>query len=156
WCMASAPRGSGSHATQAVGMARHARPDLFSHFGENLSPERPPGTTIGVKRPERPHMPLLHDLFRLLRRARAGPEGPDLSDGALLERFLTQRDEAAFETLLERHGPMVLAVCRRVVGERDGHAAEDAFQATFLVLARRAGSIRKQASVGSWLFGVAQ
>src|SRR5438105_4032684 len=97
---------------------------------------------------------LLRDLFRYLRRARAGPEGPDPTDGTLLQRYLERRDEAAFELLLERHGPMVLGVCQRVVG--DSHAAEDAFQATFLVLARRADSIRKQASVGSWLFGVAQ
>jgi RNA polymerase sigma factor (sigma-70 family) len=95
---------------------------------------------------------LLGDLFRFLRRERAA--GPDLSDGALLERFLDQRDEAAFEALLQRHGPMVLGVCQRVTG--DTHAAEDAFQATFLVLARKAGAIRKQASLASWLFGVAQ
>src|SRR5262249_16998692 len=81
-------------------------------------------------------------------------EGQGLTDSALLERFLSQREEAAFEMLMQRHGPMVLGVCQRVAG--DAHAAEDAFQATFFVLARRAGTIRKQASVGSWLYGVAQ
>jgi internalin A len=96
---------------------------------------------------------LLGELFRYLRRESA-VAGQELSDGALLERFLDQRDEVAFENLVQRHGPMVLGVCRRVVG--DTHAAEDAFQATFFVLARKAGSIRNQASVGSWLFGVAQ
>lgn len=96
---------------------------------------------------------LLGDLFRFMRRESVAC-GPDLTDGALLKRFLDQRDEVAFEALLQRHGPMVLGVCLRVVG--DTHAAEDAFQAIFLVLARKAGAIRKQASVGSWLFGVAQ
>src|SRR5437764_909691 len=99
---------------------------------------------------------LLQDLFHFLRRAGAAPEGTDLSDGALLERFLALREEAAFEALLQRHGPMVLAVCRRVAGAGDSHAAEDAFQATFLVLARRAASIRKHTSLASWLFGVAR
>ncbi len=75
------------------------------------------------------------------------------SDGRLLERFDRQRDESAFETLLRRHGPMVLAVCRRVLN--DAHEAEDAFQATFLVLARRARAVRKREAVGSWLHGVA-
>jgi RNA polymerase sigma factor (sigma-70 family) len=97
---------------------------------------------------------LLHDLFRLLRRARAAPDGPDGSDAALVERYLARRDETAFETLLARHGPMVLGVCQRVAG--NPHDAEDAFQATFLVLARRAASIRKRASLASWLFGVAR
>ena len=77
--------------------------------------------------------------------------------GRLLERFLAHRDEeaeAAFEELMTRHGPMVLRVCRGVL--RDPHDAEDAFQAAFLVLAHQAGSIRRQNSLASWLFGVAQ
>jgi RNA polymerase sigma factor (sigma-70 family) len=74
-------------------------------------------------------------------------------DGHFLDRFVDTRDELAFATLVERHGPMVLRVCRGVLG--DVHDAEDAFQATFLVLARKARSIRKQASVGPWLHGVA-
>src|SRR5216683_6826310 len=77
----------------------------------------------------------------------------ETSDRELLERFLAQREEAAFVALLKRHGPMVLQVCRRIQGNE--HDAEDAFQATFLLLARKAGSIRKQESVASWLHGVA-
>jgi RNA polymerase sigma factor (sigma-70 family) len=79
-----------------------------------------------------------------------------LTDGQLLERFADRRgegSEAAFSALMQRHGPMVLRVCREAL--RDTHAAEDAFQATFLVLARRAGAIRKTESVGPWLYGVA-
>ena len=71
----------------------------------------------------------------------------------MLERFATDGEEEAFQALVERHGPLVLGVCRRVLG--DEHEAEDAFQATFLVLARCAGSIRKSHSVASWLYGVA-
>jgi RNA polymerase sigma factor (sigma-70 family) len=70
-----------------------------------------------------------------------------------VERFVSQRDEVAFAALLERHGPMVLGVCRRIL--HDGHRAEDAFQATFLVLVRKVSSIRKQQSIASWLHGVA-
>jgi DNA-directed RNA polymerase specialized sigma24 family protein len=80
-------------------------------------------------------------------------EGQGTSDGVLLERFAGRGDETAFAALLQRHGPMVFALCRRLLA--DDHDAEDAFQATFLVLVRKARSIRKQASLGSWLFGVA-
>jgi polysaccharide biosynthesis/export protein len=79
-----------------------------------------------------------------------------LSDRQLLERFASRRDasaEAAFEALVLRHGPMVLRVCRNVLG--DSTDAQDAFQATFLVLVKRGGSIRRLESVGSWLYGVA-
>jgi RNA polymerase sigma factor (sigma-70 family) len=76
-----------------------------------------------------------------------------LSDRELVARFSAHRDEAAFEALVQRHGPMVLCVCRRVLGNE--HDAEDAFQATFLVLSRKTASLRRQESVGSWLFGVA-
>ena len=79
-----------------------------------------------------------------------------LGDSQLLERFLLRGDdgaESAFSALVERHGPMVERVCWGVL--RDVHAAEDAFQATFLILARKAASIRRRASVSSWLFGVA-
>ena len=80
-----------------------------------------------------------------------------LSDGNLLERFLNDRGsvgEAAFAAIVERHGPMVQRVCHGVL--RESHDADDAFQATFLILARKAGSIRRQGSVASWLFGVAR
>jgi RNA polymerase sigma factor (sigma-70 family) len=92
----------------------------------------------------------VHRLFRL------GTVG-GLTDGQLLDRFVTRRgedSEAAFEELMHRHGPMVLRVCCGMLG--DPLNAEDAFQATFLVLAQRAGSIRRRASVSSWLFGVAR
>src|SRR5215471_14396003 len=80
--------------------------------------------------------------------AEAGP-----TDGQLLYRFTSCGEEAAFAALMQRHGGFVLALCRRIL--RDEHDAEDAFQATFLVLARKAGSIRKRQSLGSWLYGVA-
>ena len=79
-----------------------------------------------------------------------------MSDAELLEWFLSDREiagETAFEELMNRHGPMVFGVCRRVLHDR--HDAEDAYQAVFLVLAKRAGSIRRQDSLASWLFGVA-
>jgi len=79
-----------------------------------------------------------------------------VSDAQLLDRFVSRRGEvaeAAFEALVIRHGPMVLRVCRSVL--HNAHDAEDAFQAVFLVLANRAGSIRRRGSVASWLFGVA-
>jgi len=83
----------------------------------------------------------------------ARPAVADGSDGQLLERYVQHRDSAAFEALVQRYGPLVWGVCRRVL--RDAHAVEDSFQATFVVLARKAASIRKHESVGSWLYGVA-
>jgi RNA polymerase sigma factor (sigma-70 family) len=92
---------------------------------------------------------VLHNLRRcLLRQDEAG-----LTDGDLLECFITERDEGAFEALVRRHGPMVLGVCRRIL--RNEADAEDAFQATFLVLVRKAASIRPRVRVGNWLYGVA-
>jgi RNA polymerase sigma factor (sigma-70 family) len=92
---------------------------------------------------------VLHFLRRLLT-VRAADA---LSDGDLVSRFTRQRDEEAFAELLRRHGPMVLGVCRRVLGESAD--AEDAFQATFLVLVRKAGGLHRPASVANWLHGVA-
>jgi len=76
-----------------------------------------------------------------------------LSDGELLDRFVARREEAIFEAITHRHGPMVWGVCRRVL--RDHHDAEDAFQATFLVLARKASSVMPREKLGNWLYGVA-
>jgi RND family efflux transporter MFP subunit len=96
-----------------------------------------------------------HELTRLLsqirRRAARGDAGP--SDAHLLERFAVGGDEAAFELLVWRHQRLVFGVCRRVL--HDVHDAEDAFQATFLALARKAGSIGKRAALASWLYKVA-
>src|SRR5690348_7603927 len=96
--------------------------------------------------------PLGHAL-RHLRRLADDQAGQDLSDAALLQRFRAGREETAFALLVQRHGPMVLGVCRRVLG--DWHEAEDAFQATFLVLVRRAGSIHRREALGGWLHRVA-
>ena len=79
-----------------------------------------------------------------------------LNDERLLDRFLARRDEAAedaFAELVHRHGPMVLGVCRRIL--HDPHEAEDAFQATFLVLARKSAAVVRREKVASWLYGVA-
>src|SRR5215213_4140313 len=89
-----------------------------------------------------------------VRKLATSPAQRELSDGQLLRRFAAEQDDTAFEALLSRHGAMVLGVCRRVL--RNQHDAEDAFQAAFLVLARKAGSICKQESVGCWLHGVAR
>src|SRR5213082_1080496 len=78
--------------------------------------------------------------------------GAGLTDGQLLGRFIEHRDEAAFGALVRRHGPMVWGVCRRLL---DHHDAEDAFQATFLVLVRKSGDVLRR-SVANWLYGVAR
>ncbi len=80
------------------------------------------------------------------------PPGGELTDGELLAQFVATRDEAAFAALVRRHGPMVLSVCRRMLHHT--HDAEDCFQATFLVLARKAATVKRE-SVGSWLYAVA-
>ena len=93
-------------------------------------------------------------VLRCLRRVTLLSERVAVTDGELLSRFVKERDEAAFEALLLRHGAMVLGVCRRILRrEADAH---DAFQATFLVFLRKAGSIQPRAMVGNWLYGVAQ
>src|SRR5262249_38985952 len=96
----------------------------------------------------------LNDVLRHLRSLCASEATRDLGDGELLERFLARREETSFAILVQRHGPMVLGVCRRVV--RDAHAAEDAFQAAFLMLVHRSASIRKGGSLASWLSSVAR
>src|SRR5262249_52928044 len=75
-----------------------------------------------------------------------------LTDGQLLERYVQGREEAVFAALLGRHGPMVWGVCRRVL--RSAEDAEDAFQATFLVLVRKAAAVVPREKVGNWLYGV--
>jgi RNA polymerase sigma factor (sigma-70 family) len=92
-------------------------------------------------------------VFRHLRRAALVPDGGGMTDCQLLECFISRRDEAAAEALVRRHGAMVLGVCQRVL--RNPHDAEDAFQATFLVLVRKAASIRQRELLGNWLYGVA-
>src|SRR5437016_1527188 len=110
----------------------------------------------------------LEIVLRHIHQLAAAHNGADLTDGQLLEQFaggkvsgtlrkgsrhLSSDAEAAFTALVRRHGPMVLGVCRRVLHDR--HAAEDAFQATFLVLFRKARSLDRRGSVASWLYTVA-
>jgi RNA polymerase sigma factor (sigma-70 family) len=98
----------------------------------------------------------LHPLSKVvqhLRKTALGRDGDGRTDGQLLVSFIDRRDEEAFEALVRRHGPMVMGVCRRVLGS--AHDAEDAFQATFLVLVRKAASIVPRERVGNWLYGVA-
>src|SRR5438132_2397832 len=93
----------------------------------------------------------LEPVLRHLRQL--GGPAADRSDAELLRRWAADREEGAFAALVRRHGPMVLRVCRRVLGHE--HDAEDAFQATFLVLARNTASIRKREALADWLHGVA-
>ncbi len=95
----------------------------------------------------------INEVIEYLRKAVGQQDDIGLTDGQLLGRFLEQHAEAAVAALVQRHGPMVWGVCRRVLGNH--HDAEDAFQATFLVLVRKARSVRPREMVGNWLYGVA-
>src|SRR5580704_2712733 len=95
----------------------------------------------------------LNGVLQHVRKLAAVRTNHELSDRELLERFVSERDESAFIVLFARHGPMVLGVCRRALPAF--HDAEDACQATFLVLARKASSVCKKTSLSSWLYGVA-
>lgn len=100
--------------------------------------------------PKAPKRTVPSDIERLFTEGTVG----GLSDGELLDRFQRDRDELAFRALVERHGPLVWSVCRSML--RASPDAEDAFQATFLVLALRARSVRGDRPLGPWLFGVAR
>src|ERR1700736_3521545 len=95
----------------------------------------------------------MNEFIQHLRRAVLAPDGAGLTDGQLLEGFISRREEAALAALVRRHGPMVWGVCRRVL--LNYHDAEDAFQATFLVLVRKAASIASPELLANWLYGVA-
>src|SRR5262245_30612636 len=95
----------------------------------------------------------LADVLRFLRCTTSAEQAEQQGHGQLLQQFGVHRDEGAFAELLLRYGPLVLGVCRQVL--RHAHDAEDAFPATFLVLAKRAGSIRRQESLAAWLHRVA-
>jgi RNA polymerase sigma factor (sigma-70 family) len=95
----------------------------------------------------------MSEVIQHFRRAVLLRDGAGMTDGQLLECFLTQRDDAAFAALVQRHGPMVWGVSRRVLPNH--HDAEDAFQATFLVLVRKAASVVPREMVANWLYGVA-
>jgi RNA polymerase sigma factor (sigma-70 family) len=92
-------------------------------------------------------------LLRHLRRSVLLRDSAGLTDGQLLTRFIERRDEAGFDALVQRHGPMVWGVCRRMLPNPQD--AEDAFQATFLVLVRKAASVVPRDMVANWLYGVA-
>jgi RNA polymerase sigma factor (sigma-70 family) len=129
----------------------------FPFSGENTRRVRSPSSSITVDtaRTDESVMAVrpLQTLIGRLRRAVTAPAGDGLGDADLLDRWVQRRDEAAFEVLLWRHGPLVLSVCRRLL--RDAQDAEDAFQATFLTLLRKAPSIRRRESVAGWLYRVA-
>src|SRR5262245_24644777 len=104
-----------------------------------------PGTTMGNSR--------LGEVVAHVRHAAEARVLLGLPDRELLERFVGSADDPAFAALVERHGPMVFGVCRRALAGR--HDAEDACQAVFLVLARKAASLRRMETLGGWLHGVA-
>src|SRR5438034_4144474 len=95
----------------------------------------------------------LSQVVRHLRSMLAMEDAAGIPDADLLKRYVHERDETAFETLVRRHGPMVLGVCRRLL--HNPHDAEDAFQVTFLVLVRKASALQSPSTIGNWLYGVA-
>src|SRR5262245_51391435 len=95
----------------------------------------------------------MKSVLTYVRRTALRRNGSDVGDGELLEHFLARRDDAAFASLVRRHGPMVLSVARRVVGHAQD--AEDVFQAVFLVLVKKAGTIQRRELLANWLYGVA-
>ena len=95
----------------------------------------------------------LSPVLRYIRKIVDLPASAQLTDSQLLDRFVRHRNEAAFSALVERHGPMVMGICRRLLC--NSHDAEDAFQATFLVLVRRAEAIGDPDLLANWLYGVA-
>ena len=97
--------------------------------------------------------PQMNLFLRRLTRGMAAETVGELTDRQLLERLLAAQDEAVFEALVRRHGPMVYRVCWRV--SQQAEDTEDAFQATFLLLARKLHTVRKRDSLASWLHGVA-
>jgi RNA polymerase sigma factor (sigma-70 family) len=111
---------------------------------ERTPPDRPRGKPVSGNRLS----VLMHDLYRLVGSPRDGE-----SDVALLTSFVREQDEQAFAVLMRRYGPLVWRTCRRMADHEQN--AEDVYQATFMLLARKAASIRKSGSLGSWLFGVA-
>jgi len=92
-------------------------------------------------------------VLRHIRKLALTPQDHELPDHQLLERFVLHQEESAFAALLQRHGPMVLSVCQSVL--HNLHDAEDAFQAAFLLLAQKAGSIHRREAVSGWLYRVA-
>ena len=161
-------RGARVHAGPGGAFADAAGPPVGDAAGAGLEPaslslerilneiRRPPGIMNGAWLAD-PGTNMTVEAIRgvvgRLRRAAAAQTASGLTDGALLDRFIGQRDQAAFEDLVRRHGPMVLGVCRRVLGDRPD--VEDAFQAIFLVLVQKAPSIVPRDMVGNWLHGVA-
>src|SRR5262249_30649426 len=111
------------------------------------------GRSLDIPRADAMQEESTHPILRLVRKIAASGEVRQMTDRELLKRFATQRDEAAFEILVHRYGAWVWRVCRAQL--RESHAAEDAFQATFLVLVRKAGSIGTPELLGNWLYGVA-
>src|SRR5262245_1450984 len=120
-------------------------------IGEKTTRHREVDSRTWVQRGKAMTTGHLGGVIRHLYRAALPQHG--LTDGQLLEEYVRRRDETAFEALLRRHGPMVWGVCRRTL--RHEADAEDAFQATFLVLVRKAASIGDRNAVGNWLYGVA-